>query len=141
MNFESVASDLLEAVTKFHLAVRPWTPPPPSPRAWNPDDGSPTWSVVYRSGARSRSPSGARSSSPAVPAPPMCATAEVGAVTAEGSPVRYLFNHHIWRSRRGFREACPSPLTRLPPVAKRVARTGVPNPKYERVGDHLFLRQ
>ena len=119
-DFRSAKFLLLEAIARLELAARPRTPPPSPPRSWNPDDGSPTFEVSYRESARSRSPS------------PM-----VAPVARTPPPI-----HQMVRRRRGFCEAYPSPLARLPPIVNHsVVRTGEPNPKYERVGEFLVLRK
>ena len=133
-DFEVAKFQLLEAVAKLELIARPRTPPPPPPQAWNPDDGSPTFDVTFRSCARSRSPS------------PMvtrlgCASPE-GVAVVIGSPTVRTPPMHVVRRRRGFREAYASPLAQLPPIVNHcVVRTGALNPKYERVGEYLVLRQ
>ena len=137
MNIGDATVDLLEAVSRFQLAVRrPWTPPPPSPRAWDPDDGSPPFEVSFRSMARSRSPS------PVGPEPSVCAPADAEA-TVLRTPQRWALcggEGVIVRRRRGYREAYPSPVSRPPPIVVAPVRTGAPNPKYERVGEYLILR-
>ena len=125
--------ELLEAVARFAIASRPWTPPPPSPQPWDDDGASPTFNVTYRSLARSRSPS---------PVPTVYSVMSVRTSATVDSPSVCT---PIWngvRRRRGFYEAYPSPLARLKPIVSHtVVRTGIPNPKYERVGDVLVLRR
>ena len=58
--------------------------------------------------------------------------------TTSNKSSRQVFALRRW----AFYEAYPSPLARLPPVVNvPVVRTGAPNLKYERVGEHLVLRQ
>ncbi len=126
--------EVLEAFSKFELASRPWTPPPPPPQPWG-EDSSPTFDVPFRSPARSRSPK-TRSPSP---------VATVVSVSYDDSDLppgsRYTpaREGHVWRRHRGFREAYPSPLSKMPPIVRPVPRTGKPNPMYERVGGYLLL--
>ena len=143
--------ELLEAVARFAIASRPWTPPPPSPQPWDDDGASPTFDVPFRSLARSRSPSpvptvylviaspvrtSATVDSPSVRTPPVNEVKTDSSSSAQ-SPIS-----NGVRRRRGFYEAYPSPLTRLKPIVSHtVLRTGIPNPKYERVGDVLVLRR
>ena len=132
-DFENAKFLLLEAVARLELAARPRTPPPPPPQPWDPNDGSPSFDVTYRSCARSRSPSPMVQSM--VCASPQDAAPVIESPKARTPPV------HFWRRRRGFREAYASPLARLPPIVTHcVVRSGALNPKYERVGEFLVVR-
>ena len=133
IHLQNAKIELLEAVAKLELAMRLLEPPPSPQQCF--DGRSPTFDVPFRSLARSRSPS------------PNGPVALVGSpqynVEQVVSPgIRTPLVHRV-RRRRGFYEAYPSPLARLPPVVVNVpvVRTGNPNPKYERVGDYLVLRQ
>ena len=135
VRLEIARLEVLEAFSKFELASRPWTPPPPPPQPWG-EDSSPTFDVPFRSPARSRS----RSRSPKMRSPSLVATVVcVDSDLPPGSRYTPAREGHVWRRHRGFREAYPSPLSKMTPIVRPVPRTGLPNPMYERVGGYLLL--
>ena len=137
IHLQNAKIELLEAVAKLELAMRLLEPPPSPQQCF--DGRSPTFDVPFRSLARSRSPSPTGHVA-LVGSMEMSPQNNVEQVVSPG--IRTPLVHRV-RRRRGFYEAYPSPLARLPPVVVNVpvVRTGAPNPKYERVGDYLVLRQ